>query len=351
MHVDWNWIRQRPQALALALARSASVTVLYRANPHRGRLTRNPSPGLCLPLVPLPERIFGKFSQFIQKVHIALVWALTRPDVVWVTFPDLWPCLPQRLLAGRTVVYDCMDDPEAFFAHEAARAAVRAKERALLDRADLVLCSSRALEERARALKPRGEVLLVRNAGPDGPLPEAPPPAPEPVPGRLDLGYFGTVSDWMDWDLLDTVLDAAPDAHLHLVGPVERAPRAAHARLHFHGPVRREALMDEVAGVRAFVMPFRETPLVRAVDPVKLYEYLATGRPVFCPRYPEVERFGPLVHFYSTPGELLALVDRLRAGDPDLAPPWDAVRAFLAENSWSLRADGIVLALARRAEG
>lgn len=347
MHVDWNWIRQRPHWLAGALARRHQVSVLYRLNPHRSQLRRNPRPGLCLPLPPIPERIFGSISHQAQKVHIAAFWAAWRPDVAWLTFPDLLPLLPRRKLASMALVYDCMDLAEGFFSAGARRERVRGWERELLRRADLVLCSSQSLHDGLAALRPGGELLLARNALPLAEVPSGGPPPPPPFLGRLDLGYFGTVSHWMDWPLVRSLLDSAPDVHLHMVGPVEQGAGFTHPRLHLLGPAPREGLLARMAQCHACVLPFRDTPLVRGVDPVKLNEYLACGRPVLCLRYPEIERFAPFVTFYRTADDCVAFLERLRRGDPALCAPWRHVAEFLAANTWERRVEDIEPALLR----
>lgn len=129
-----------------------------------------------MPLLPIPERVLGKVSHFLQKVYISCFSTLWRPRVVWVTFPDLWPNLPEGLLRGRILVYDCMDLAEGFFATAEAKSRIRAAEDALLARADLVLCSSNALVE-AVAQRAAGRVLLVRNAAPSVEM-ISPPPCP-----------------------------------------------------------------------------------------------------------------------------------------------------------------------------
>ena len=60
-----------------------------------------------------------------------------------------------------------------------------------------------------------------------------------------------------------------------------------------------------LAGLDVALVPFRDLPLTRAVDPVKLYEALAMGLPVVARRLPETERWAePLVYLYDDPAEL-----------------------------------------------
>jgi hypothetical protein len=85
------------------------------------------------------------------------------------------------------------------------------------------------------------------------------------------------------------------------------------------------------------MMPFRISPLVEAVDPVKLYEYMALGKRIIASYYPEIDRFGPYVSFYRTPSEFHEAVKAV-ISHPDQADGVSAtVRAFLRVNTWDER--------------
>jgi len=107
MHVNWHWIRQRPQVLAEALARHHEVTLLdfamYRGK-HRAAEPAPPFPNYTL--MRMPER-FIRLGTAVGRVNAA--WLARQvgrhvrrlaPDVLWITHPVLeaatrpWPGLP-----------------------------------------------------------------------------------------------------------------------------------------------------------------------------------------------------------------------------------------------------------------
>ena len=53
-------------------------------------------------------------------------------------------------------------------------------------------------------------------------------------------------------------------------------------------------------GLRLLPVPFASGPLTEAVNPIKLREYLAAGRPVVSTPMPEVERYAPAVRLRGT---------------------------------------------------
>jgi hypothetical protein len=347
-HVDWDWAKQRPQFLAEALLECEEVLALYPYSWRRRALARTPSPVPRQALLQLPlrrrSRVVGHASEALQRVLVARACERFRPDVVWVTHPRLAAWLPPHV-GGRHLVYDCMDDALGFTDPE-ARDALAGRERAILRQASLVLVSSESLATklRERGADP-GQLLLVRNAFGGEPLPD-----PLPLPGRppgtpFRLGYVGTISAWVDFESLEAALDALPDLEVHLVGPCDVAP-PRRERLHVHRPVRHDRLPAFAASMHALAVPFRRTPLIESVDPVKVYEYVNWGRSVVCRRWPGVERLAPFVRFYDTPGEL---VTTLRELLHDPSPRYGAAEraAFLAANGWAARAVQVHAALER----
>jgi hypothetical protein len=87
-----------------------------------------------------------------------------------------------------------------------------------------------------------------------------------------------------------------------------------------------------------FIMPFRITPLIEAVDPVKLYEYIALRRPIITVYYDEISYLEPFVHFYRTREEYFDLLERLIHKELPAKGDDIVVRDFLKKSSWISRA-------------
>jgi len=160
------------------------------------------------------------------------------------------------------------------------------------------------------------------------------------------IAYFGTIAEWFDFDVLVAALNEIPGLEFHLLGPVSSPNVPSHARLKFHRPISHERLAEFAAGFDAFVMPFRVTPLIESVDPVKLYEYLAFGKEVLSVGYAEIDRFSHLVHFYRGPEEFVRLSTQLSKGNLIRKNTIDARTPFLAQSTWSTRAIQIAEILA-----
>jgi len=265
-----------------------------------------------------------------------------RPDTIWVTHPSLIDFIPRRLMEY-PIIYDCMDDALALASGENEMAQLAQLEQRLVKCSTRILCSSAHLGEVLADRYPcdvREKLSVVRNAvstkflassfGTRNPM--------KPISGRCcKIAYFGTVAEWLDFDTLLSCLADRPNIEFHLIGPAILKGPPRHERLHYHRAISHDTLREYVDQFDAFLIPFQVTPLIRAVDPVKLYEYLALGKEVISVQYPEINRFGDFVHFYKTTSEFIQLVDDLAAGKLRVKNRPEVTRAFLERNTWHTR--------------
>jgi teichuronic acid biosynthesis glycosyltransferase TuaH len=346
---DWRWIKQRHQFLAEHLARHHSVLVIYRRHPRREIFPLNRSPVRRLPILPVPLRWgSGRRVAVIRKLWIALIAAFFRPDVLWLTDALMYSYLPARL-RRLPIIYDCSDDHLCWEMDRNTIQAIAVAEARLVGCAAKVLCTSQHLQNRLierYRVRRDDHVLLVRN-GFSGEWLRSPgddrrgaAKTSENDRRVVDLVYFGALLEWIDIESLVYCLNEIEHLRIHLIGPVELPP-VRHDRLIYHGAVEHDALPAYVRPFDAFVLPFRLSPLIEAVDPIKLYEYLALEKEVFVVFYEEIRRFCPYVHFYRSAHELCHLIARFRAGTLERKSRPELTREFLRENTWAMRAKAV----------
>jgi teichuronic acid biosynthesis glycosyltransferase TuaH len=196
---------------------------------------------------------------------------------------------------------------------------------------------------------PRGPALVLPNAVDPELWGERPA-----VPGWLAsrpgprLLYVGTLDSRLDVESARDVARAWPDGSLILVGPLEDrahlAPLIAEPNVFHHGAVAHAEVPAIVAGADACLIPHHRTDLTVAMSPLKLYEYLAAGRPVAVTDLEPMSAVeGPV--FRVAPGGDFrpAVAAALEAG-----PMTEAERRrFIAANAWpSRRARALEFALA-----
>jgi len=264
------------------------------------------------------------------------------PGLVWLSYPhpDLVAILDQWPQAR--VVYDCVDAWDQF---AGAYPDLAAAERALLARADVVFATAPALAERLARHHPRvhhvgNGVDLARFQG------EPPPPADlAAIPGPR-VGFVGNLAHWVDMPRVVRLAQALPEFQFVFVGPWQRPePPPRRSNLHFLGARPYALVPAYLAHFDLCLIPFEDSPLVRAVDPLKLYEYLAAGRPVAATPLPSADpRLGDAVHWLAGGDSDADIVRRALAEDTPEA--CRRRRRLAAAHDWSRRYQAILAHLA-----
>src|SRR5262249_29263832 len=116
--------------------------------------------------------------------------------------------------------------------------------------------------------------------------------------------------------------------------------------VHRFGEVPYDKLSGYVAGFDVCTIPFQRTPLTEATNPVKLYEYFATGKPIVARRLPELEPFEDVVTLYGAGADFAGALETALREDP-AAGKADRRRALARENTWDLRYRALSEAIAR----
>jgi glycosyltransferase involved in cell wall biosynthesis len=275
---------------------------------------------------------------------------LPQPVVLWVYDP----CAAEMI--GRcgesAALYDCVDDyAELAGPDEETRALILAMDREAAARADVVSTTTRFLHERHRLVNPGTH--LVRNVGDYAHFARAAAVEKPAVVQRPVLGFAGNLHPGkVDFELLAGLARARPDWTLLLVGPAQPAAREPLERLlaldnvHWDGPAPYQALPERVAVFEVGLIPYVSNAYTRSCFPLKLYEYLAAGKPVVAAGLPELAGMEPDVALASGAEAFAAAVERAL----DLRLDEDRRRrmGLAARNTWDDRTTRL-LGLAERA--
>jgi len=167
-----------------------------------------------------------------------------------------------------------------------------------LRKADLVFAVSHVLVE--KVAEKRERVFLLTNgvdtdhfakALKDIQLPSVFKRIKKPV-----IGYVGVLEDWIDFPLLKSIAATYPNYSIVLIGPahprvledvkeLERFPN-----VFYLGKVPYETLPNYLRGIDLCIVPFKINNLTKAANPIKVYEYLASGKRIVSSAVPEIEK-------------------------------------------------------------
>jgi glycosyltransferase involved in cell wall biosynthesis len=334
----WDTIWQRSHHLAHHLSRFFYVLYVdpvayslpgYLRSRLKGDQSRNLWPKLrsinpnLVVFTPPPLLPFSLENRFINDLDHALLakmvtrvmrkLAMARP-ILWLTYPLQLPLVGK--LGEMLVCYDCMDNYPAFYPPDSARTRLTASlEDKLLTLADLVTATALSLQKRLRQKHAHvhllrngvGQQFLTYRAAPQSPPPPDWPPGDGPV-----IGYMGMVSRWLDFEAIRRLAGRHPDWRLLFIGPseVNLNPYRQWANLHFLGPKPYDILTDYAIRFDVSLIPFQINDLTLDVNPVKIYEYFALGKPVVAARLPELQPFAGLCYLAANTDEFIRQVEQ-----------------------------------------
>jgi glycosyltransferase involved in cell wall biosynthesis len=234
----------------------------------------------------------------------------------------------------RASIYFCMDD---FLVLPGTTPRMLAPlEQELLRRVDAVVATAQRLVEKKVAASRRGYHL------PQG-VNYAHFSTPREIPHELrDLprpivGFAGGVGPAVDVESLHAIAKAIPGGSLVLIGPVTLPAESLRApNIHVLGPRPYAELPAYVQAFDVGIIPYVENDWTRAVDPLKLLEYLAAGVPVVASPLPEVKKYAHAVTMAELGAPFAGAVARVAGGTGVRGP---AAQRVASEHSWDSRAD------------
>jgi GT2 family glycosyltransferase/glycosyltransferase involved in cell wall biosynthesis len=363
--IEWSALTQRPHHFAEGLVSRGhrifwiDVRLKPAAQINADNLVSELKPGLFhVQLAGGGDAIYGmKWTTEILNAAVACFSYLrsaygVRSAFQLVNFPR-WEPLTSALTQafGWQVAYDCLDNQKAFaelFGHPHDDS-----ELTLMKTSAKVFTSGTVLHEAKCAIRP--DTILIPN-GVDyqnfgraisaGLLDHLPRPI---------VGFFGAFAEWLDFDWIESAARQFPSWSFVYIGCESFSTAAGRARwkmiagtsnIYVIDQVTPDVLQHYLAQFDVCVMPFKNVAITRSMNAVKLYEYLAAGKPVLAPDLPETRilRDAGLIETYDAQEASFALLKQLVLSGMN-AKDVAARKQFAAENTWRDRVDALCAAL------
>ncbi|MGB7977819.1 MAG: glycosyltransferase [Chlamydiales bacterium] len=212
-------------------------------------------------------------------------------------------------------------------------------EKELIKKVDLVVCTAKTLVDSVRSQGvcpvhlPNG-VPLAHFAK------SAPMPAELKNISKPIAIYVGAIDYWFDDQTLKSLAEQMPHISFVLIGPAKQNRFEQYKNIHLLGPRPYSEIPQYLQHADVGLIPFnvRKYPdLIHNVNPLKLYEYMASGLPTVATRWQELENIGSPAHLCSSVEEFRsAISDALRSPNPSMC------RDYAATLDWSSRARQLI---------
>jgi glycosyltransferase involved in cell wall biosynthesis len=270
---------------------------------------------VATPLVlPLPQsEIASRINRQILRLTIRALRAQLGIDKFHlVTFlPNTAPYV--GTLGEELSFYYCVDEWATFPGLD--REGTLAMERKLLESVDATFTTSLALREKKAQhckhtfLAPHGVDYAKFARAIDDKL-EVPADLAA-LPGKK-IGFFGTLRDFLDYELMAHVAKARPDWSLALIGQelCDIGPLKGLPNVHLLGQKKHDELPAYCKGFDVGLIPYRIDNDVKFINPLKLREYLSAGLPVVSTNMPEVQPYAHLCHIADTGDQMVAAIEK-----------------------------------------
>jgi glycosyltransferase involved in cell wall biosynthesis len=234
-------------------------------------------------------------------------------------------------------VYYCVDDFSTWPGLDGGT--LRQMEKELVRQVDVLIAVSENLQDRLAAM---GRPTHLLTHGVDtgfwtAPTPGSGVPELEKLEKPLVV-FWGVLDRRMDISFLSRLSKVMERGTIALVGPqadpdpeLARLPRTVRP-----GSLPFEQLPALARESAVLVMPYADLPVTRAMQPLKLKEYLATGKPVVVRDLPATRPWGDCLDLVSSPDEFAAAVTRrLAEGVPEAQR---LARQRLVDEGWEAKA-------------
>lgn len=348
-HLGWDWVWQRPQQFLSRL--SSRHPVLFVEGPlpdpnlDKARLEIREVaeyPAITVLRMAMPGARWFDGAWVDDERRRLVKGVLSSPLGLRFKNPVQWFYDPMAVTAFADrmgeicIVYDCMDQLSQF---RGAPPALVERERELLRIADVVFAGGPKLGREKQKYNPNTHAYgcgvdvrhfsRARDAGIE--LPPEVGQLPKPV-----YGFFGVIDERMDYELLARLADDNANGSVVLVGPWTKVDPAEFPRrqnLHFLGGRDYEDLPRYAAAFDVCLVPFALNQATEYVNPTKVLEYMATGRPVVStPIEDVVLQFSDVVEIGPSHNEFCACCRRAAE-----TPNHDRIArglAMAADNTW-----------------
>jgi glycosyltransferase involved in cell wall biosynthesis len=242
-------------------------------------------------------------------------------------------------------VYRMSDNNSGFQRHGMAAKALEEK---VAREVDLVVYTASTLEERVKAMQPKAMLHLPNGIDTTHFTSKEWTRPIEYMPIKRPIAvYVGSMDAWFDYGLINECVRLLPDVSFVLIGPDQLARKNLRPKdnLHILGRRPHSELPGYLCHADVGLIPFdvsNHRELIRNVNPLKLYEYLACGLPVISTEWEEIQQL-------KSPATLCCTVEEFVSGIGEaLTAPADKIplQHYAADKDWSHTVQKLLTAMA-----
>jgi glycosyltransferase involved in cell wall biosynthesis len=280
-------------------------------------------------------------KQLLKSSLVPAIEALGAPPIVITTLPIMADLVGE--IPAKRWVYYCVDDFSVWPGYDGKTMA--AMERELVAKVDVTVAVSEHLADGLRKLGASPH-LLTHGVDIDAWRPSK---QPLNLPAEFSglegpfIVFWGVIDRRMDIEWLAALSKVLKKGSILLFGPKEDPNPALYdiPKLFLRDAIKFARLPEIAATANVLIMPYINAPVTQAMQPLKLKEYLATGKPVVVRSLPATRPWADACDACETIDEFVLTIISHISRHQSNAIPDDQIsaRTRLNGESWKYKAE------------
>lgn len=295
---------------------SQKLTLLTETNFQRFRLDR--------PFSRLRNLLNKRLNSRVIRTYLRGLGYRKQNTVLWLFPPHPYIDRLRKSVPHRLVVTQVLDNFTKFDPAHVLYPYAQAQYPTLGEWSDIIITTSQANQQK---FAKTGRPCYLFYPAVDQSFIGKPGLLPYRLNGAAPhLGYVGWIMDRTDLDLMEYLANQRPDWRLTLVGPqypediLQKTGLLSLPNVDYLGSMPQEKVPGFLQTVDVCLMPHRDNEYSRSMGPLKLYQYLASGKPIVTTNVAGLDRVRKHVHIASDYDDFISQVSNALDSDtPELA--------------------------------
>jgi glycosyltransferase involved in cell wall biosynthesis len=283
-------------------------------------------------------RVIFNINSLIKKIVFSVLIKKNKYDFIIITNPIDYQLLPPNI--NSKIVYDCMDKMDAFVKNDGMKIIINQEEEKLTKQATFVTCVSEALKSYLN--KYREDITVIKNGVDLELFKKISLQNMNSIRSSTfyKLGFIGTIAEWVDVDFIKKIANKIPKMQFYFIGPLisYNSKEIENGKNIFYLGVKpHKDIPLLIKNLDICLFPFKISDVSKYSNPIKIYEYLALGKPVLARYWPELKNeFGDLIYYYHNSSEFIELVSKItkQGESKELI---EKRKQFAYQNSWEVK--------------
>lgn len=318
--IDWNYMKQRPQQIMEQFSLNGFDVFYCNKTQSKTQLYTIINPNL---------RIVHNNTTFISDI-VPQLKKQGKKIILWVSWSKLHSFLDHY--SPDFIIYDYLDDFAAWEPYL----------NPMVNKADVVITTSKILNDRMKRDYPQKPNFMVPNGCN---LSHFVPDKNSPKPVEFSdhngpvITYSGAWANWINAGLIEKIALTYKDALVAIIGTLFGVSVPKHIpNIKYLGLKQYDQLPPYLQHSTVCIIPFLINPITVATNPIKMYEYLASGTPVVSSDIPEA-RGVPGVYIGKDDKDFVDKIGMILRKKHDFN--YDEVYSWLKTHTWERRFEKI----------